>query len=151
MSRCDFTNTFLFGINLYYILSELRAFSERRFRYVMPALFAGVGSFNAKGRAMLSAAIIRLARKLLVRFKRRGRHDQLIYRICSVSSAKRSAKTYNSGYWLVVTHLTTNLPGRCLNRAERTGSLIVSRPLTTNILASTVSSIVVVGNRTRGT
>lgn len=37
-------------------------------------------------------------------------------------------KTYNSGYLLVaiVTRLTTNLLVRCLNRAERTGSLIVS-------------------------
>ena len=34
------------------------------------------------------------------------------------------AKTYNSGYSLVVTHLTTNPPVRCLNRAERTGSLV---------------------------
>jgi hypothetical protein len=32
-------------------------------------------------------------------------------------------KTFNSGYSLVVTHLTTNPPVRCLNRAERTGSL----------------------------
>jgi hypothetical protein len=41
---------------------------------------------------------------------------------------KRETKTkpYNSGYLLVVTHLTTNPPVRCLNRAERTGSLIVS-------------------------
>jgi hypothetical protein len=35
-----------------------------------------------------------------------------------------TAKTYNSGYSLVVTHLTTNPPVRCLNRAERTGSLV---------------------------
>jgi hypothetical protein len=34
------------------------------------------------------------------------------------------SKTYNSGYSLVVTHLTTNPPVRCLNRAERTGSLV---------------------------
>ena len=38
--------------------------------------------------------------------------------------AKQKAKTYNSGYSLVVTHLTTNPPVRCLNRAERTGSLV---------------------------
>jgi hypothetical protein len=37
---------------------------------------------------------------------------------------KKTAKTYNSGYSLVVTHLTTNPPVRCLNRAERTGSLV---------------------------
>jgi hypothetical protein len=36
----------------------------------------------------------------------------------------KMAKTYNSGYSLVVTHLTTNPPVRCLNRAERTGSLV---------------------------
>jgi hypothetical protein len=36
----------------------------------------------------------------------------------------KTAKTYNSGYSLVVTHLTTNPPVRCLNRAERTGSLV---------------------------
>ena len=34
------------------------------------------------------------------------------------------AKTYNSGYSLVVTHLTTNPPVPCLNMAERTGSLV---------------------------
>ena len=36
----------------------------------------------------------------------------------------KRAKTYNSGYSLVVTHLTTNPPIRCLNMAERTGSLV---------------------------
>jgi hypothetical protein len=36
------------------------------------------------------------------------------------------AKTYNSGYSLVVTHLTTDPPVRCFNRAERTGNLVVS-------------------------
>jgi hypothetical protein len=35
------------------------------------------------------------------------------------------AKTYNSGDSLVVTHLTTNPPVSCLNRAERTGSLVL--------------------------
>jgi hypothetical protein len=49
------------------------------------------------------------------------------------------AKTFNSGDSPVVTHLTTSPPVRCLNRAERTGSLVVSWPLTTNILNSTVS------------
>ena len=48
-------------------------------------------------------------------------------------SAKKYAKTYNSGYSLVVTHLTTNPPVRCLNRAERTGSLVF------NVLWSYVS------------
>jgi hypothetical protein len=37
---------------------------------------------------------------------------------------RKKTKTYNSGYSLVVTHLTTNPPVRCLNRAERTGSLV---------------------------
>jgi hypothetical protein len=37
---------------------------------------------------------------------------------------EKKTKTYNSGYSLVVTHLTTNPPVRCLNRAERTGSLV---------------------------
>ena len=41
-----------------------------------------------------------------------------------LSLRNRLAKTYNSGYSLVVTHLTTNPPVRCLNRAERTGSLV---------------------------
>jgi hypothetical protein len=40
------------------------------------------------------------------------------------SRCTKSQKTYNSGYSLVVTHLTTNPPVRCLNRAERTGSLV---------------------------
>jgi hypothetical protein len=41
-----------------------------------------------------------------------------------LGSCKSLTKTYNSGYSLVVTHLTTNPPVRCLNRAERTGSLV---------------------------
>ena len=49
---------------------------------------------------------------------------------------KRS-KTYNSGYSLVVTHLTTNPPVRCLNRAERTGSLVF------NVLWSYVEVILI--------
>jgi hypothetical protein len=40
-------------------------------------------------------------------------------------SKKINAKTYNSGDSLVVTHLTTNPPVSCLNRAERTGSLVL--------------------------
>jgi hypothetical protein len=42
------------------------------------------------------------------------------------SQFEQKSKTYNSGYSLVVTHLTTNPPVRCLNRAERTGSLVVT-------------------------
>jgi hypothetical protein len=45
---------------------------------------------------------------------------------------KKTSKTFNSGYSLVVTHLTTNPPVRCLNRAERTGSLVISYS-TTNV------------------
>jgi hypothetical protein len=48
--------------------------------------------------------------------------------------AKRGAKTYNSGDSLVVTHLTTNPPVSCLNRAERTGSLVVSCPVVVSTL-----------------
>jgi hypothetical protein len=36
------------------------------------------------------------------------------------------AKTYNSRDSLMVTHLTTNPLVSCFNRAERTGSLVVS-------------------------
>jgi hypothetical protein len=36
----------------------------------------------------------------------------------------KKTKTYNSGDSPVVTHLTTSPPVRCLNRAERTGSLV---------------------------
>ena len=42
----------------------------------------------------------------------------------SLIERAKKQKTYNSGYSLVVTHLTTNPPVRCLNRAERTGSLV---------------------------
>jgi hypothetical protein len=42
----------------------------------------------------------------------------------SFSEQKGMAKTYNRGDSLMVTHLTTNPPVRCLNRAERTGSLV---------------------------
>jgi hypothetical protein len=46
---------------------------------------------------------------------------------------ERLVKTYNSGDSPVVTHLTTSPPVRCLNRAERTGSLVF------NVLWSYVS------------
>jgi hypothetical protein len=52
--------------------------------------------------------------------------------------AYTGAKTFNSGYSLVVTHLTTNPPVRCLNRAERTGSLVL------NVLWS---NVIVTGNK----
>jgi hypothetical protein len=42
----------------------------------------------------------------------------------SIEWKKKSTKTYNSGDSPVVTHLTTSPPVRCLNRAERTGSLV---------------------------
>jgi hypothetical protein len=57
--------------------------------------------------------------------------------VCCPSWREETAKTYNSGYSLVVTHLTTNPPVRCLNRAERTGSLVF------NVLWSYVLGIVV--------
>jgi hypothetical protein len=38
---------------------------------------------------------------------------------------QKTAKTYNSRYSLVVTHLTTNPPVSCLMSAERTGSNIL--------------------------
>jgi hypothetical protein len=53
-------------------------------------------------------------------------------------SKQKMTKTYNSGYSLVVTHLTTNPPVRCLNRAERTGSLVVSCSLSTKCRKITV-------------
>jgi hypothetical protein len=37
----------------------------------------------------------------------------------------KKSKTYNSRDSLMVTHLTTNPPVSCLNRAERTGSLVL--------------------------
>ena len=51
---------------------------------------------------------------------------------------QKEPKTYNSGYSLVVTHLTTNPPVRCLNRAERTGSLVF------NVLWSYVTTFEVI-------
>jgi hypothetical protein len=50
-------------------------------------------------------------------------------------------KTYNSGYSLVVTHLTTNPPVRCLNRAERTGSLVFN-VLWSYVLVSSVDRLI---------
>jgi hypothetical protein len=59
----------------------------------------------------------------------------------------KTTKTYNSGYSLVVTYLTTNPPVRCLNRAERTGSLTVSCPATTKTVKMSVYSIARRGTR----
>jgi hypothetical protein len=53
------------------------------------------------------------------------------HRVLATSKAKQQQNTYNSGYSLVVTHLTTNPPVRRLNRAERTGSLVVTCSNTT--------------------
>jgi hypothetical protein len=36
----------------------------------------------------------------------------------NTKNSATAAKTYNSGDSLVITHLTTNLPVSCLNRAE---------------------------------
>jgi hypothetical protein len=47
-------------------------------------------------------------------------------------------KSYNSGYSLVVTHLTTNSPVRCLNRAQRTGSFVFTRSITAKALKFSV-------------
>jgi hypothetical protein len=44
--------------------------------------------------------------------------------IRAFENKRRHKKTYNSGCSPVVTHLATNLPVHCLNRAERTGSLV---------------------------
>jgi hypothetical protein len=41
------------------------------------------------------------------------------------------AKTFNSGDSPVVTYLTTSPPVRCFNRAERTGSLVVTTSVDT--------------------
>ena len=41
---------------------------------------------------------------------------------------KAEVKTYSSGDSLVVIYLTTNPPVSCLNRVERSGSLVVSCP-----------------------
>jgi hypothetical protein len=46
------------------------------------------------------------------------------YPCAKISRVEKKAKTYNSRDSLMVTHLTTNPPVSCLNRAERTGSLV---------------------------
>jgi hypothetical protein len=54
-------------------------------------------------------------------------HRLFMYAMCFLqwsNGAKRKVKTYNSRDSLMVTHLTTNPPVSCLNRAERTGSLV---------------------------
>ena len=51
----------------------------------------------------------------------------------------QKSKTYNSRDSLMVTHLTTNPPVSCLNRAERTGSLVVSTTINLFSLKLTVS------------
>jgi hypothetical protein len=52
------------------------------------------------------------------------------------AAKNKTPKTYNSGDSPVVTHLTTSPPVRCLNRAERTGSLVF------NVLWSYVKDLV---------
>jgi hypothetical protein len=51
--------------------------------------------------------------------------------LCALPPKKIQKKAYNSKCSLVVIHLTTNPPVRCLIRAERTGSLVVSCSTTT--------------------
>jgi hypothetical protein len=72
-------------------------------------------------------------------------------KVCTCPSCQRqdatgkTSKTYNSGYSLMVTHLTTNPPVSCLSTAERTGSAGI------RILWSYVKEVVVgaVDNRKR--
>jgi hypothetical protein len=51
--------------------------------------------------------------------------------IQSTSNQKQTQKTYNSADSHLVTHDTTNTSARRLNRAERTGSIVVSYSTTT--------------------
>jgi hypothetical protein len=70
-------------------------------------------------------------------------HSRVIWSPLSPHSStaqKKPQKTYNRGDSLMVAHLTTNPPVRCLNMAERTGSLVV------NVLWSYVEEIVVGGD-----
>jgi hypothetical protein len=68
-------------------------------------------------------------------------------RDCADAKKRNCQKTFNSGYSLVVTHLTTNPPVRCLNRAERTGSLVLSYSIVSNTLKHTIFGLVFSVNR----
>jgi hypothetical protein len=59
-----------------------------------------------------------------------GQIDATYHHTSEIDSSNWT-RTYNSGYLLAVTHLTTNLPARCLNRAEQTGSLVATCSATT--------------------
>jgi hypothetical protein len=59
----------------------------------------------------------------------------LVSAACKSLDDVQKTKTFNSGDSPVVTHLTTSPPVRCLNRAERTGSLVF------NVLWSNVEGI----------
>jgi hypothetical protein len=60
-------------------------------------------------------------------YEMRALISDIVWRVSDeVEGRGAKTKTFNSGYSLVVTHLTTNPPVRCLNRAERTGSLVLN-------------------------
>jgi hypothetical protein len=62
---------------------------------------------------------------------------EVFHTVHAASKGQKDGKiTYNRGDSLMVTHLTTNPPVRCLNRAERTGSLVF------NVLWSYVEDMV---------
>jgi hypothetical protein len=72
---------------------------------------------------LYSKAIGKKSESRRMEFQQGKKNIQLSYMVIR-GLRERKQKTYNSGYSLVVTHLTTNPPVRCLNRAERTGSLV---------------------------
>jgi hypothetical protein len=76
-----------------------------------------------------------LASLLFYWLKKEGQRTQSLG---AARQAKREAKTYNSGDSLVVTHLTTNPPVSCLDRAERTGSLAFTHATATKVLSISV-------------
>jgi hypothetical protein len=61
-------------------------------------------------------------------------------RLLGGAKVQKEQNTYNSGYSLVVTHLTTNPPVRCLNGAERTGSLVFSWSVVIKVVNMAVCS-----------
>ena len=61
------------------------------------------------------------------------RNQNILTHFTSTTISK-NAKTYNSGDSLVVTHLTTSPPVHCLYMAERTGGLILSVLVCTNLV-----------------
>ena len=92
-------------------------------------------SYRLRSHPSVRRCSVTSCKKPKMQYNREGVHERYIDIDASKARAdfrrkeKKTSKTYNSGYSLVITHLTTNPPARCLNRAILAGRSTYVRAL----------------------